>query len=43
MALQVYLLTRANASTFHTVRRAYQGLLLLVGLTALRSPSSVST
>ena len=24
MALQVYLLARANASTFHAVRRAYQ-------------------
>jgi len=35
MALQAYLLARANADKFQAVRRVFQGLLLLVGLTAL--------
>lgn len=35
MALQAYLLARANADKFKAVRRVFQGLLLLVGLTAL--------
>ena len=35
MALQAYLLARANAEKFRAVRRVFQGLLLLVGLTAL--------
>ena len=35
MALQAYLLARANAEKFQAVRRVFQGLLLLVGLTAL--------
>ena len=35
MALQAYLLARANADKFQAVRRVFHGLLLLVGLTAL--------
>ena len=35
MALQAYLLARANQEKFQAVRRVYQGLLILVGLTAL--------
>ena len=35
MALQAYLLARANADKFQAVRRVFQGLLLLVCLTAL--------
>jgi hypothetical protein len=35
MALQAHLLARANAEKFKAVRRVFQGLLLLVGLTAL--------
>jgi len=35
MALHAYLLARANAEKFDAVRRVYQGLLILVGLTAL--------
>ena len=35
MALQAYLLARANAEKFQAVRRVYHGLLLLVGLTAV--------
>jgi hypothetical protein len=35
MALQAYLMARANAEKFRAVHRVYHGLLLLVGLTAL--------
>jgi hypothetical protein len=35
MALQAYLLARANAEKFRAVHRVFHGLLLLVGLTAL--------
>jgi uncharacterized membrane-anchored protein len=35
MALQAYLLARANADKFRAVHRVFRGLLLLVGLTAL--------
>jgi hypothetical protein len=35
MALQAYLLARANSDKFRAVHRVFQGLLLLVGLTAL--------
>ena len=35
MALQAYLLARANADKFQAVRRVFHGLLLLVGLTAI--------
>jgi hypothetical protein len=35
MALQAYLLARANAEKFRAVHRVFRGLLLLVGLTAL--------
>ena len=35
MALQAYLLARANAEKFQAVRRVFHGLLLLVGLTAI--------
>jgi hypothetical protein len=35
MALQAYLMARANAEKFRAVHRVYRGLLLLVGLTAL--------
>lgn len=35
MALQAYLLARANAEKFRAVNRVFRGLLLLVGLTAL--------
>ena len=35
MALQAYLMARANSDKFRAVHRVYQGLLLLVGLTAL--------
>ena len=35
MALQAYLLARANAEKFQAVNRVFRGLLLLVGLTAL--------
>jgi hypothetical protein len=35
MALQAYLMARANSDKFRAVQRVYQGLLLLVGLTAL--------
>ena len=34
MAVQSYLLARTNAEKFQALRRVYQGLLLLVGLTA---------
>jgi hypothetical protein len=35
MALQAFLLARANADKFRAVHRVFQGLLLLVGLTAI--------
>jgi len=35
MALQAYLMARANAEKFRAVHRVFHGLLLLVGLTAL--------
>jgi hypothetical protein len=35
MALQAYLLARANAEKYKAVRRVYQGLVLLVALTAI--------
>jgi hypothetical protein len=35
MALQAYLMARANSEKFRAVNRVYHGLLLLVGLTAL--------
>jgi hypothetical protein len=35
MALQAHLLARANAEKFKAVRRVYQGLLILVALTAI--------
>ena len=35
MALQAYLMARANAEKFRAVHRVFGGLLLLVGLTAL--------
>jgi len=35
MALQAYLLARANSDKFRAVHRVFQGLLLLVGLTAV--------
>jgi hypothetical protein len=35
MALQAYLMARANAEKFRAVHRVFRGLLLLVGLTGV--------